>query len=284
MAAAHLEITIDKPLESVTHRVRKKLLKAIGDIVDTGTHVRIVRAQRGTVKLELELPPDQAERLLWAIRAGKLSSHGVVRARMLDREDFTDLTLSRKDAAALASEIIAGTGPGEEFDAQSILEDHPGLAQYGSIVVDLAYEEFVRRVDAGENTDLHEFAGRFHEVSSSLMKVLEVHEYLETHPEEFCAEPAVRWPQEGDEVACFTLVRELGRGGFSRVFLAHEKDLGNREVVVKICKELNVEGAFLGQLDHPHIISVYSVQTHPSSGFVFLCMPYLGSVTLADVL
>ena len=129
-----------------------------------------------------------------------------------------------------------------------------------------------------------EFAQRFPAVAQSLLKVLEVHEYLEHHPDAFTTDPSPAWPQAGDEVSGFTLVREIGRGGFSRVFLAQEKDLGDREVVVKICVQANEEAARLGRLDHPHIVPVYSVQPHSLSGFTIICMPYLGSATLADVI
>lgn len=188
------------------------------------------------------------------------------------------------EAQALASAIIARTGIDEEFDAGSILENHPGLAQYRSVVVDLAYEEFCRRVDAGEAADPQEFAQRFPAVAHSLLKVLEVHQYLEHHPDAFAPESPPAWPQAGDEVSGFTLVREVGRGGFSRVFLAQEKDLGDREVVVKVCVQANEEAARLGRLDHPHIVPVHSVQSHSLPGFTVICMPYLGSATLADVI
>jgi hypothetical protein len=65
------------------------------------------------------------------------------------------------EAQALASAIIARTGGAGEFDAGRILQDNPGLTQYRSVVVDLAYEEFCRRLDAGEVPDPREFAQRF---------------------------------------------------------------------------------------------------------------------------
>ncbi len=188
------------------------------------------------------------------------------------------------EAQALASAIIARTGIEEAFDAGLILENHPGLAQYGSVVVDLAYEEFCRRLDAGEPADPQEFAQRFPAVAQSLLKVLEVHQYLEHHPDAFTPNSPPNWPQAGEEVSGFALVCEIGRGGFSRVFLAQEKELGDREVVVKICVQANQEAARLGRLDHPHIVPVHSVQSHSLRGFTVICMPYLGSATLADVI
>ena len=196
--------------------------------------------------------------------------------------DSDKTALNADKAKALASEIIARTGGGECFDADLILEEHPGLAEHRSVVVDLAYEEFCRRLDAGQPPDPQEFVRRFPDVAQSLLKVLEVHQYLDHHPDAF--EPAEQaWPQEGEETAGFLLVREIGRGGFSRVFLARERDLGDREVVVKICTHANEEAARLGRLEHPHIVPVHSVQTRPRSGLTLICMPFLGSATLADV-
>lgn len=196
----------------------------------------------------------------------------------------TRTALDAEEAKALASEIIAATAEQEVFDAGAILEHHPGLARHRSVVVDLAYEEFCRRVDAGETADPQAFVRRFPDVAQSLLKVLEVHQYLERHPDAFVASPAApAWPQAGEEVGGFALVHEVGRGGFSRVFLARERDLGNREVIVKICRQANEEAARLGQLEHPHIVPVFSVQPHPHPGLTIICMPYLGSATLADV-
>jgi len=192
--------------------------------------------------------------------------------------------LDADEAKSLASEIIARSGDSDNFDAGSILKNHPELAQYRSVVVDLAYEEFCRRVDAGESADPQEFARRFPDVAQSLLKVLEVHQYLDHHPDAFAPDTPPEWPEAGDEVAGFTIVREIGRGGFSRVFLARERDLGDREVVVKICFQANEEAARLGRLEHPHIVPVFSVQPHPRPGLTIICMPYLGSATLANVL
>jgi serine/threonine protein kinase/thioredoxin-like negative regulator of GroEL len=191
--------------------------------------------------------------------------------------------LDADEAKALASEIIARTDQKERFDADAILEEHPGLAEYRSVVVDLAYEEFCRALDAGQPPDPQEFVRRFPDVAHSLLKVLEVHRYLDHHPDTF--EPgSLDWPQAGEEVAGFTLVREIGRGGFSRVFLARERNLGDREVVVKICTHASEEAARLGQLEHPHIVPVHSVQLRLVSGFSVICMPYLSSATWADVI
>jgi serine/threonine protein kinase len=192
--------------------------------------------------------------------------------------------LAPEEAKALASEIIALTDGQENFDARAILKSRPELAQHRSVVVDLAYEEFCRCLDAGKPPAPDEFVRRFPEVAESLLELLEVHDYVEEHPDEFAKGASPAWPDPGDEVSGFFIVHEIGRGGFSRVYLAREKHLGEREVVIKICRQANDEAARLGKLDHPHIVPVYSVQPHPHPGFSIICMPYVGSATLGDIL
>ena len=40
----------------------------------------------------------------------------------------------------------------------------------------------------------------------------------------------------------------------------------------------------LGKLIHPNVVPVHSVHNDPETGMSAVCMPYLGSSTLADVL
>jgi serine/threonine protein kinase/Tfp pilus assembly protein PilF len=197
-----------------------------------------------------------------------------------------DLASPRQDsgrARALASEIIARHASDLVLDAESILRANPDLRQFPSIVVDLAYEEFCRRLDAGEPMEAEEFARRFPAVTTPLLKLLEVHAYLDQHPDAFANAPEVEWPEAGADVAGFRLDREIGQGGFSRVFLAREKDLGDRQVVLKVCIRANQEAARLGQLIHPHIVPVHSVQFASYPPFTLICMPFLGTTTMSDV-
>src|SRR5207248_2131228 len=69
-----------------------------------------------------------------------------------------------------------------------------------------------------------------------------------------------RWPEAGEEVGDLTLLRELGRGAFARVFLAREASAGGRLVAVKFSPEGAAEGRVLGPLEHPNIVPVLSVR------------------------
>src|SRR5439155_22268013 len=66
-------------------------------------------------------------------------------------------------------------------------------------------------------------------------------------------------PEVGSEFLGFYLLAELGRGAFGRVFLAQQGDLANRRVVVNVAADVWGEVQSLAQLQHPHIVPVYSV-------------------------
>ncbi len=105
-------------------------------------------------------------------------------------------------------------------------------------------------------------------------------------PTDVVAEPSagpVRFPEPGDAVLDFRLVRELGRGAFGRVYLAEQGGLAGRPVAVKITTRPNAaEPDTLARLQHAHIVPIHSV--HHTGGLHLLVMPYLGGTTLADVL
>src|SRR5262249_14975579 len=69
---------------------------------------------------------------------------------------------------------------------------------------------------------------------------------------------------------------------FGRVYLARQLDLGNRHVALKVTSDVWSESQTLAQLQHTNIVPLYSAHHH--APFQAVCMPYLGSTTLADLL
>ena len=150
-----------------------------------------------------------------------------------------------------------------------------------SLVLDVAYEEFCQREEAGERLEVSEFCRRYPDVQHSLARMIEVHVALRSTSIGFEAtEP--EWPKVRDKWLDWNLVETLGRGAFSRVFLATEPALGDRQVVVKCTLGGGEEAFILGKLKHPNIVPIYSVKRDETSGLTGICMPFLGRKTLAD--
>jgi serine/threonine protein kinase len=79
----------------------------------------------------------------------------------------------------------------------------------------------------------------------------------------------------------FEPVEELGRGAFGRVFLARQRDLADRLVVIKVTSDTTTEPERLARLQHTNIVPVYSV--HRTADWQAICMPYFGRRTLLNV-
>lgn len=87
----------------------------------------------------------------------------------------------------------------------------------------------------------------------------------------------------------YQLQHELGGGGMSRVFLAHESALG-RDVVVKVLHPELASGVntdrfkreiqLAAQLQHPHIVPILSAGE--TEGLPFFTMPYVAGRSLRD--
>nr|WP_171470009.1 serine/threonine-protein kinase [Frigoriglobus tundricola] len=93
---------------------------------------------------------------------------------------------------------------------------------------------------------------------------------------------ATRAPRVGETIQGFRLVGELGRGAFARVFLAHQEALADRPVALKVTLRPTREAERLARLQHTNVVPVYSV--HDAAPAQLICMPYLGRVTLADLI
>ncbi|MGL4464157.1 MAG: serine/threonine-protein kinase, partial [Planctomycetia bacterium] len=88
-------------------------------------------------------------------------------------------------------------------------------------------------------------------------------------------------PKAGVSYAGFHLLRELGRGTFSRVFLARQGDLADRPVVLKVAAGSLCESQTLAVLQHTNIVPIYSV--HRVGSLEAICMPFFGANTLRDL-
>ncbi|MEO6809374.1 MAG: protein kinase [Isosphaeraceae bacterium] len=164
-------------------------------------------------------------------------------------------------------------------------DEYPELTD--EALVALVYEEFCLREEAGETPSLAEYEARFPPLADRLRRVIDIHGLVgsgQSMSMQLPDLPDVPFPEAGQTIAGFHLVEELGRGSFARVFRAEERQLADRSVVVKVSRQGSREPQTLARLQHTHIVPVHSYRTDPATELHLLCMPYLGRVTLAQVL
>ncbi len=91
----------------------------------------------------------------------------------------------------------------------------------------------------------------------------------------------------------YRVVRLLGKGGFGRVYLAHDDDL-NRAVAIKVPNRNRIsspedidaylnEARILASLDHPHIVQVYDLG-HTDDGLCYVVSKFLEGSDLAKLM
>src|SRR5262249_11565478 len=136
----------------------------------------------------------------------------------------------RTPASAIKDSWCRGADP----DAAAALALRPELWDDKSVVLDLAYEEYCLRADAGTAPDPDSFCARFPPYRSSLHRLLAAHQFLAANSELLGPAPAAQWPEPGERWGDFALARELGRGAFARVYLAAEASAGDRPVALKL--------------------------------------------------
>jgi eukaryotic-like serine/threonine-protein kinase len=188
------------------------------------------------------------------------------------------------EANRVASAIKDRWQRGEPPDVRNVLAKHPELRHHRSVLLDLAYNEYRLRLQAGEEVDAETFSRRFPSLQRSLHLLIEVQGLLSRDPDLQALQGILPWPEPGSHFLQFDLIAEIGRGTFGRVFLAGQPSLGNRQVVVKVAPHGGEEAEILGRLRHPNIVPIYSLQEDDATGLAAFCMPYLGRATLCDVL
>jgi hypothetical protein len=99
-------------------------------------------------------------------------------------------------------------------------------------------------------------------------------------------------PQVQEAIGKYPVIREIGRGGTSRVFLARDP-FAEREVAIKVLqfakdadpetermmhKAFVAEASLAGKLNHPHIVDIYDAVVEPDRSY--LVMEYVPGTTL----
>ena len=128
---------------------------------------------------------------------------------------------------SLISNVMWDWPEGEPVRVDVALARFPQLQDSPRAIVELAIAEFEERKNAGESLNASDFAERFPGVRSQLLDSLVFERALQEMTGWFKSvlvpkEDNIKWPAVGDQIAGFKLVEPLGRGGFSRVFVASE--------------------------------------------------------------
>jgi serine/threonine protein kinase/tetratricopeptide (TPR) repeat protein len=114
------------------------------------------------------------------------------------------------------------------------------------------------------------------------VKVLQEIHRSDPHIAHRLAQAAIAMPEVGTEFLGFQLIQEVGKGAFARVYLAHQGELADRLVILKVSPIFDDESQTLAQLQHTNVVPIYSI--HREAPLQAVCMPFFGLTTLAHVL
>jgi tetratricopeptide (TPR) repeat protein len=183
-----------------------------------------------------------------------------------------------EEAARLAEGLAADWRRGHHCAAEEVLADAPAILSSPQAALRVVYEEVCQRQELGQDVSLDELCRRFPQWREQLVVLFDCINLLELAPR------APRFPAVGETLGEFRLLAELGRGGRGRVYLAEQKYLAGRLMVVKVTPFADGEHLKLARLQHTHIVPLYSVREFPDRHLRKLCMPCLGGASLQQLL
>ncbi len=181
-------------------------------------------------------------------------------------------------AAAFIADMAERWRRGERPTAEEYLAQHPDVASLPEAAIDLIYEEVCLRQDAGETVDEKEIYRRFPQWRTELEVLLRCDRILTA------VAPTPQFPVVGEVMGEYHLTAELGRGAQGRVYLATQRSLADRPMVLKITPPDGREHLTLARLQHTHIVPLYTVQDDAIRHLRMICMPFLGGITLGQML
>jgi serine/threonine protein kinase len=163
---------------------------------------------------------------------------------------------------------------------EEYLAEFPEMADGGRAPVDLVYEEYHVRRQAGDDASPEQYFRRFPGQETELRRLLKLESpHLTTT---LFSGPAKIPGNLGDRIDDFDLLTELGRGAFASVYLARQRSM-QRMVALKVSADKGSEPQTLAQLDHPNIVRVYDQRQLPERKLRLLYMQYVPGGTLEGV-
>lgn len=179
-------------------------------------------------------------------------------------------------------ELRAETG--EHVSLSDYEAEFPELRDDPETLEQVVYEEFRVRAARGDEVDLQEIGQRYGVDISRWPRLRHMDCVSAARRPTWADSIDVDDDIDGSRFAGairahgFECIREIGRGAFSRVYLARQSELADRLVVLKVSPDLFRESWTLARLQHPHIVPIHS--THSVGPLRVVCMPYLGATTL----
>jgi serine/threonine protein kinase/tetratricopeptide (TPR) repeat protein len=185
----------------------------------------------------------------------------------------------------LLAELREAHESGSVVRPEDVLARWPADPATDPDVASVLFEDFRQRQHNGEEPSVADYEERFPAQANSLAGLLHQNDLLHSVGGISGSEGTILGlPAVGDELFGFRLRHELGRGAFARVFLAEQSHLADRPVVLKVSGIEGDEPQTLAQLQHTHIVPIYSVHEDTRAGLRAVCMPYFGGASLSEVL
>ncbi len=191
------------------------------------------------------------------------------------------------ELSVILDEQAASWYHGQRSNVEHYLARHPSLRTDREATLDLVYHEFLLRRSLGESPSVEDYLDRFPELSSDLVKQFTVDDALRSDDENSRTlgpntyQPPV-WDGSSLAIAGYEVSHELGRGGMGVVYLARDTQL-NRPCALKMilaaehslpetAERFLAEARLIAELEHPHVIRIYSVGEH--DGRPYLALEY----------
>src|SRR5437588_1670978 len=193
-----------------------------------------------------------------------------LRARSIKRELIRELEASHEQGKPLPPEAVLARWPTDPADDRD--------------VASLLFDDYCRREHSGEQPSLIDYQQRFPAQRDSLASHFRKHGVMRSLRLSGSEPAPLALPIVGDQVFGFRLRHELGAGAFATVFLAEQVELAGRPVVVKVSSAEGSELQTLAQLQHTHIVPIYSQHENTAAGLRAVCMPFFGGASLSRVL
>jgi len=155
-------------------------------------------------------------------------------------------------------------------------------------------EDFVRRVEQGDNPNVAEYAERYPEIAAVLQQVLPILTMVGSSRDVWAMADQVGDTDVSPEriLGDFKILREVGRGGMGVVYEAREISLGRR-VALKVLpfaalldrrqlERFKLEAQVAAKLHHTHIVPLFSVGCE--RGVHYYAMQYVDGQPLSTII